>query len=512
MKRPEIQIRAVLLCLLFFLFYIFLAVNYPVAYWIDAHLRLAQRDHIFIGYWLPTIQVLVYTAAKPADSLLLLRIILSLISATVLFCAYYLANRLFPTSSVAGILALVLLGANLMYTALATVPYPEVLFIGFMFLALICLEDPQNQRLFYLAALSLNLACLTRYEGWLLAGILVSEEVMRYVKSKSLRGFIPMAGRLVLFSFAPLVWVVFVVIEPGGLVGRLDGILNFTTGLTSATLTDRFFTRLNFEYISAFTNNFFHLLNWQLGKGIMVFGLIGMMVALQPSIKRFLHIRILGFLMLDLLLIAFWGPWDFTNLRQTFILNVFLIFYAAYGLEQSIKFIFQATTAVLERSRSSITLQLNSVSFAVIIFVISIYVPSSIEFVDKTSHEVKFFVPAENGSWLNSHLSANDAILVLSDDPFQIHALAAYIPVPLDSILDDRFDDQLQISRLNTTNQTYVVSLYGSKEGLSAGEANLLAHLENGTIPAFSHEVAGRKIWVLPSDSLVDYFSLEKSE
>jgi len=315
-----------------------------------------------------------------------------------------------------------------MYVALATVPYPEVLFTGFTFLAFTFLDNPLKARSFYLAVLFLNLACLTRYEGWLLAGMLVCEEIFWHLKTKGLSKLTPLVGKLFLYILSPLAWIIFVVTEPGGLQGRLDGILNFTTGLTSVTLTNRFFTRLNFDYIISFANNFYHLLSWQVGNGIMVFGAIGLIVAFKSATKRSSQIRIFVFLILDLFLVAFWSPWNFTNLRQPFVWEVFLIFYAAYGLEQLAKFVFKIISALSKQI--NVPFQMNQVVSIFAIFLLALYIPSTIKFVDQTSHETHFLIPAENGLWLNSRLSTDDSVLVLSDDPFQVYALATYISLP----------------------------------------------------------------------------------
>jgi len=490
------------LCAFFFIFYICLVARYPTVYWIDTHDRLALRNQILIGYWPPVIQTLVFVVWKIGGNLLILRSLLSLIAACVLFCIYFLASRLY--SNLTGLLALILLGTNLMYTALATVPYPEVLFVGLVFLALGLRENSPNGRSFYYSSLVVNLACLTRYEGWLLAGMFVLEEGVRYLGFRRNNKIMPSILRIILLILAPLGWLVFFVSEPGGLFARLDSILNFTTGFNGVSLTDRFLSRLSIDYIRDFASNFIHLLKWQAGTGILVFGLIGWMLAFKSGLQRNSHLRILFFLLIDLFLIAFWGPWNFTNLRQVFIWEVFLIFYAAYGLEQSAQFVFRMIAKKLDKP--AVAIWNNWLVVALAISLVSLYIPSAINFVAITSQESKFSIPAKIGFWLQSRLGENDVVLVLSDDPFQSNALSAYISSSYDAILDDKHDDQYIYSHLAKADQVYVIQLYESKSGLSLYESKILAGLESGEIHASSNIVAERILWMTASEEIANYY------
>jgi len=494
---------SILLCALFFFFYVGLAISYPTVYWSDAHDRLALRNQILLGYLPPVMQTLVFVIWKIGGDLLLLRSLLSLIAVCTLFCIYFLASRFF--SNLTGLFALILLGTNLVYTALATVPYPEVLFVGLVFLALGLRENsPNGGHSFYYSSLVVNIACLTRYEGWLLAVVFVSEEGVRYLRLRSINKFTPSLLRIVLLILAPLGWLVFFVSEPGGLFVRLDSILNFTTGFNSSYLTDRFLSRLSIDYIRGFACNFIHLLKWQAGTGILVFGLIGWVLAFKSGSQRNSHLRILFFLLLDLLLIAFWGPWDFTNLRQVFLWEVFLIFYAAYGLEQSAQFVFQTIEKKLDKPAVVIWDKWLIVSLA--ISLVPLYVPSAINFVAITSQASKFSIPAKIGFWLESRLSGNDVVLVLSDDPFQRNELSAYVSLSHDAILDDKYDDQYIYSHLAKADQVYVIQLYESRSGLSLYESKILTGLESGEIRASSTVVAERILWKTDSKEIANYY------
>jgi hypothetical protein len=452
-------------------------------------------------------QALVYVVMQSGGGLLLLRGILSLIGSGVLFCAYFFASRLF--SPAAGLIALTLLGSNLMFAALTTVPYSEILFIGLVFLTLafsVNSHNPDSLR----RIPAVNLACLTRYEGWLLAGLLVIEEGARYLKHKPIADLAPSIYRIALLVLAPAGWLVFVVSEPGGLFGRLESILNFTTGLPVTSLFDRFISRLNGGYIVEFAGNFIHLLRWQASLGILLFGLFGWIRTFMSSLHRYLHVRILVFLILDLLLIAFWGPWDFSTLRQVFLWEVFIVLYAAHGIEQSIQLLLN--TYVSTSGRTNGAFSNRWILTGMLVFLIVLYLPPAVRFVSSTSQEPEYSIPAKFGSWLGGRLNEDDAILALTDDPFQINALATYISLSPDAILDDRLDVQYVHSRLDAAQQVYVVPLYEHRDGLSSSEARLLEQLELQQIPASGVTVAGRELWICSGENVSEFLRMIELE
>jgi len=295
-KNRDATRVAIMLCALFFLFYIYLAIRYPVLYWTDPYNRLAKRDQILIGYWPPVMQSLVFVSLKISGNYLFLRGLLSLAAAGALLCMYFLASRLFSITT--GLFALVLLATNLLFAAMASVPYSEILLAGLVFLSLGCLEYSQNRYAKYVGLLALNIACLTRYEAWLLAGILFLEECVRYLRNGRYKAILPFIGKIILLVFVPTFWLVFVVSEPGGLFSRLAGIVTFTTGLETRAFIDHFLSRMSPDYILGFAGNYFHLLEWQAGWGVLIFSLVGWVRALRCPSRRSSHLHIALFLLL----------------------------------------------------------------------------------------------------------------------------------------------------------------------------------------------------------------------
>jgi hypothetical protein len=488
---------ALIICTVFFSFCMWLALNHPVFYWVDAHIRLAYRNQILIGYWPPLLQILIFAAWKFGKSLLVIRGLLSLVAATALLSVYRLTSRLFE--SMTGLIAMVLLAINMMFVAMSTVPYPEILFVGLVLLALDLLDNPLSSRSVYLGALALNLACLTRYEGWLLAAILIAEAAMRSLQSKDWKRFI---GRALQCSVAPLGWLIFVVSKPGGWIARLNAVAIFTSG---RSITGQFISRFNAVDIRDFTANYFHMLNSQAGIGIVMLGIIGWLAALLFDKRRAPHLRILTFLIFDWLLIAFWSPWDLSNLRQVFIVEIFLVLYAAHGLRQltlvCLKWlgIFAQKTGATRWQPWITGILTLSIAFSSI--------PTAVKFVADSSHEPGFYIPSQVGAWLNAHMAQNDGVLLLSDNPFRPYALAAYTDYPLDVILDDLFDKEYIQSHLISANRVLIVELYDSSSGLSETESALLNKLESGKISAQDFAVSTTHVWIAPSGEVSNFLS-----
>jgi len=486
---------AIVICCLAIVFYSMLASNFPVVYWYDSHIRLALRNQILLGHWLPIIQLLIVLVSKFTDDLLVLRILLAIIAGCGLLCMYVFSRRVF--SSGTALVATIFLATNMMFTALATVPYPEVLFIGLLFITLKLLDGPTSGNYFYLGILALNIACLTRYEGWLLAVVLVVEAMWNSLQTKNWKSFFQTT---LLISIAPLAWLIFGISGYGNILDRLKAIIAFEIMTDTESLGSRFLAHLNLDYLKAFASNYYHLLTWQAGLGIILLGMFGWLQAVQFTEHRTIHWRILAFVILDWLLLAFWQPWNFTNLRTAFIGLVFLVLYAAHGLQQLTHLVLQWFVKVLRNGR--LVDWQNWFMTALTFVVVYNSILSAIEFVKQTSQENDFSRPAQIARWIKPHLGVDDAILILTDDVFQPYALATYIGLPYDTILDDRFDSQQIYSHLVSAQFVYVIELYRERDGLSNREIDFLQRLEDGTIRTQFFPVGPNRIWRISTDEL----------
>ena len=265
----------VILVFLAFHVYIYLARIHPALYWYDTHIRIALRDQIMLGRWLPLPQLLVFTVSKFSGNLLVLREVLAGIAALTLVSIYVLARAAFDPFT--GLIAVGFLATNLMFTAMAIVPYPEVMFIGLVFAALTSLEQTSSPRHLALGMLALNLACLARYEGWVLAAIIVIEPTIRTIgKAPWKKLVLHTAKTAAMASIAPVGWLIFGVNIPRGLTARVQAIIGFEQGRVNA---NPLLPIIDPGQIRDFTANFYHLLSWQAGLPIILAGAAGWVVA-----------------------------------------------------------------------------------------------------------------------------------------------------------------------------------------------------------------------------------------
>lgn len=477
-----------------FVFYLALIRSFPVVYWGDAHVRLALRDQILVGHWLPLIQVLIFLVSKIDTSLLLIRTVLALMAAGVVVTTYRLGSRLF--SHAAGMVAAAFLGGSILYAALATVPYPEVVFTGFVFVALEMLDRPASPARLYVGLLALNLACLTRYEGWMLAAIVIVDAAARSWSSGNWRAALPDFSRTAFVcALGPLAWLLAGVQGTGGLIDRVKAIFMFETAITDRTLESHFLSSLDLDYLRAFATNYYHLVEWQTGLWMILLGAVGFLLAVRPAQHRAAHMRILAFVGADLALLAFWQPQDFTSLRAPFIGEIFLILYAGYAFVQLTTLLLSWMTA--RTGIAALSNWRNPVMAGMAIVLMAASVRAAVNFVMVNSADPEFRIPAQVGEWLKGRVTENDVIWVLGDDHFRPYALGAYVQLSFDAILDDRFDEPWIRARLRSAGSVYVVALYESRDALSPLESRMLDELESGRVAALHTVVGETDVWLL---------------
>lgn len=484
----------VLVCCLAVGYYALLAWTFPVVYWYDAHIRLALRDQILLGHWLPLIQFLIVLVSKFTQNLFVFRMLLAVGAGCTLLCMYALARHLF--SSGTALVAVTFLATTMMFTALATVPYPEILFVGFLLLALYLLNAHPSGGYFLAGMLALNLACLTRYEGWLLAGIFIIYTAWVSLGTGDWRKLFQV---VLLAGIAPLGWLTFGVSGQGSLLDRLKSVVAFEVMTDVEGIGGRFLSHLNWDYLRAFTNNYWHLLDWQAGKWIVLLGMVGWILAMVSTRHRAIHLQIFTFMILDWLLLALWLPWDFTNLRTAFIGEIFLVLYAAHGLRGSLQFIFQRIRNGIFQNGSLPDWEEWVTGIATLLIAWH-STSTAVGFIRTTSQERDFSDPARVGIWMNERFETGDAILSLTDDVFQPYALATYTGLGYDAILDDRFDDRQLSDRLSQAGSIYIVESYRELNGLSLKEMNILRALEDGTISARSFVIGSTRVWLVQKD------------
>ncbi len=490
-----------LVCAAAFGFYLFLAWGHPAIYWYDAHNRMALRDQVLIGRWLPLTQLIVFLVSKLTPDLLVLRGVLAGIATLTVFGLFRVARQAFGPG--AGLISAGLLASDLIFAALATVPYPDVLFLGLTLTALYYLGQPSTPRNLALGMLALNLACLTRYEGWMLAAIVLAETGLRSFWTSTWKTAAWETGKTAaLASAAPLAWLILGVSVPQGLVGRLGTVIGFEQARPG---TNPFLPYIDPVSIRDFAVNFYHLLKVQAGIPVILAGMIGWLLAVHQSTSRSLHVRLGIFVLMDWCLLALWRPWPFSNLRQAFITQAFLILYAGFGLVQVTKSLSARLGATVERSGRVRAQDWAAGVLAAAMIVTA--VPNSARFVGYAAEGTDFYFPQQVGAWLNTCIRPGDAVWVLSDDVFPAYALATYTGRPFNAVLDHRFDEATIRARLSAANQVYVVEMFHSSIDLTVSENALLNELEDGRIKAQRYAIASTPVWVVSSADLLSHLA-----
>jgi len=148
---------------------------FPALYGGDSIGRLAYRDSIFFGHWLPFPQTVIVIGYKLTESVLAVRIIIITLTCGAALTFYGFVRRL--AGERAGFIAGHLFTFSPLFVYLSLVPYQEVIFLGFLFGALIFLFENGRRR--SAGFLFFGLACLTRYEGWFLLPVLLTMEIHR---------------------------------------------------------------------------------------------------------------------------------------------------------------------------------------------------------------------------------------------------------------------------------------------------------------------------------------------
>jgi hypothetical protein len=228
----------------------------------------------------------------------------------------------------------------------------------------------------------------------------------------------------------------------------------------------------------------------------LILGAIGLLFALTDVARRRIHFGILSFLILQWCALAFLQPWKFGSLRQPFLVQMFILLYAAHGLTQGISWLSKRLAL------NSETWKVRTSVLAVVILSARL-IPSTTAFVLGNSRDPSLLIPFEIGSWLNVHLKADDAILVLDDTDYYPYALATYMEYPLERIMDDRLDPRIILENLEKAHKVYVIELYTSQAGLSTTESRILEDLKRGRVQSERFVFGALNVWYAPAAEIV---------
>jgi hypothetical protein len=179
---------------------------HPAIYGGDTLARIMNADRVLLAYQLPLLQLLIYLVNLVSSDPLLIRYLMSLVGALAGAAFYLLSATLLdrPTARLASLFFIF----NPFLLVHSIVPYQEILMLLALCLGLYFLVRPDLRGSIGWASLYLGLACLTRYESWVVtaaAGLYYAREKLA---SRSTLSPWPVLGQTtILFGWAPLLWI-----------------------------------------------------------------------------------------------------------------------------------------------------------------------------------------------------------------------------------------------------------------------------------------------------------------
>ncbi len=437
---------------------------HPELYWADGYSRALAHDQILIDRWLPLLQLVVHAVGEVTASLVALRLVLAALAALAVVAAAALGTSL--ARATAGACFAVLLATNLLFVGLSIVPYQEVLFAGLVFAGLVLHPAAATGGRVWPAALAFNLACLTRYEGWVLVLCLAVSELAGETARRGLARGVRHAALLAFrYGFSAAAWL-------AGLASLGDAGRLWTT---PSSVREPLLARFT-EYVRQ--------CDWQLGGRVIVASaLLGLVVSLARADRR-RHLVIVAFVVASVGYVLSGGPYSPGNLRRTFLPVVFALLYAAIGLD----FLVERAVALSGIGRAA------AVRSAILAVVVCLLAASSARraaaFVAASSDE--FHAPYLVGTWLHGlsddeRKRAHVALLGSKDTDWIVVALHAGLPGT--SVVD--------AGETLAAGTTHVVRIARPGQRLSAAAASLVTQLEDGTVPAREDRAGAAVIWTL---------------
>ena len=188
---------------------------FPEIYGADPVGRLLHKNDLFFSYWLPGLQTIILVVTRVADELLVLRYVMIAISTTAALAMYLLVRRIADREVALYSTTFFLFSPISVFLSL--VPYQEMLFVTFAFTSMYFHFGTRSRRTILATSLFLGAACLTRYEAWLLAIVLLisymndgrSAKPQTQTLQKSFFTFIVVGGKaILLFAWAPIILIV----------------------------------------------------------------------------------------------------------------------------------------------------------------------------------------------------------------------------------------------------------------------------------------------------------------
>jgi hypothetical protein len=292
---------------------------YPIIYGGDTVIRLVNLPHILISYQLPMFQLLVHLTMRwffgPTAIWALMGIIAGIGAAGL-----YQLTWLCTLDRRAAWLASIFYAVHPFTLYYSLVPYQEPLFLATLVLGFYFLFQPHSTLNLLRSSVFLGTASLTRYEGWIGAGVAVAFCIWRRRKEGEEWGWRSIPGPVAFFGWAPALWIV------------------YNKGLSPAGTfildTELRWERLYRPYFIAKS------VLWWTESALVLLALIGFFALLADSrsrSNRAAHLTLLSFIFLYVAAMTVSGhgigpdPNRYVTEREAFIPIAFMLVYSAAG-------------------------------------------------------------------------------------------------------------------------------------------------------------------------------------
>ncbi|MCI0627337.1 MAG: glycosyltransferase family 39 protein [Acidobacteria bacterium] len=198
---------AALVLILGVLIRLLLITAHPVIYGGDSVMRMMNADKIVLAYQLPFLQLLIYGANLLSNDPTVLRWLMVALGGLAGAAFYGLSSILWGREI--GLVCALLFTVNPLILVHSLVPYQEILMLLALSAGLAFLFKQETKGNLALASLCLGLACLTRYEAWIVtAAAALFHWKNDGAKMGKLFTWQSSLRTLALFGWAPLLWTV----------------------------------------------------------------------------------------------------------------------------------------------------------------------------------------------------------------------------------------------------------------------------------------------------------------
>lgn len=178
---------------------------HPIVYGGDSVMRMMNADRILIAYQLPFLQLLIFAANLLSPDPGLLRYLMALIGSLAGVAFYWLSSVLWGRDAARLCALFFILNPFILVHSL--VPYQEVLVLLLLCGGLALLFENNSRGRLALASLCLGLACLTRYEAWIVTAAAAG---FHWFNKRGKRSPLPAwksgLETFLLFGWAPTLW------------------------------------------------------------------------------------------------------------------------------------------------------------------------------------------------------------------------------------------------------------------------------------------------------------------